>query len=368
MTSHSGANGHERQAKPASPTFAQLREAAGALLRKADEIAGFGPPAPLAQQWQGVFATARAAVAPPVAESAAVAAFGLRALVGHGETLAALSAVARTRAQALAATIVELQADGRSGSAAALASLVVEISGDSDRTVVLPFFICLEALVRCRLAQDAGGSGPRAAATYWRIALREAEAAGHPRLLLCAGLSGSGKSFVGAGVAAMLGARLVASDRVRKALAGLAPTARVPEARAAEVYGSAMSARVYGELLARAEADLAAGGSVLLDATYLTRAWREPPLALAARLGVPAVVLWCRLSEPAALARLQARAAHGWAVSDADARIRAAQQATQEPPTGSEKGAAVILIDTDLAPALMFERLLPRVERALRAR
>jgi len=79
------------------------------------------------------------------------------------------------------------------------------------------------------------------------------------------GLMGSGKSSRSRALAASLGWPVIHSDAVRKGLAGLKPTDRVPVAFGAGIYGEDYSARTYAEMLCIAETHLAAGQSVILD-------------------------------------------------------------------------------------------------------
>src|SRR6185437_10824009 len=154
---------------------------------------------------------------------------------------------------------------------------------------------------------------------YWRLALEAARGAeSGPAVVLCGGLSGSGKSFVANGVAATIGARVLVADAERKRMLALPLTARTPDEQHDAVYSVASSDRVYARLLAAAEEEIAAGRPVVLDATYLTRARRQPALDLAARLHAPAVVIWCSVAQQVAALRLLRRAADSWTVSDAD--------------------------------------------------
>lgn len=356
-----GGAGRDQAARAAD--FASLERAARAVLDAAAEIAASGPAAPLSQVWQGAFATARGAVAAPRGQSGEIAAFALPALMRL--EAAPLRPQSAARAHTLAAAVVELRAAGRAGAAMALSSLAIEMAGEPALTSVLPFFVCLEALVRARLAHDAGGFGPHAAASYWQIARWEAASALGPCLVLCGGLTGSGKSFVGTGLAATLGAVLAGSDRLRKELAGLSPTARTPAEQNARVYSTRMTDRVYRRLARAASAALGEGLPVVVDGTYLTPERRAAPLRVAQEFGVPAVIVWCELPDTEAAARLGRRAALDWAVSDGDARVRALQRSGARPPAGDECGARLLHVDGSLPPAALFDGLVPRVRRAI---
>ncbi len=88
------------------------------------------------------------------------------------------------------------------------------------------------------------------------------------------GLMGTGKSSRSRALAAALGWPVIHSDAVRKTLAGLKPTDRVPVAFGKGIYDEDFSTRTYDEMLRQAEAHLAAGGSVILDGSYKRAAER----------------------------------------------------------------------------------------------
>ena len=73
------------------------------------------------------------------------------------------------------------------------------------------------------------------------------------------GLMGSGKSNRSRALAASLNWPVIHSDAVRKTLAGLKPTDRVPVEFGQGIYDEDFSARTYDEMLRQAEAHLAAG-------------------------------------------------------------------------------------------------------------
>lgn len=85
-----------------------------------------------------------------------------------------------------------------------------------------------------------------------------------PAAILLGGLSGSGKSTIGAHLARRWGVDRLSSDQVRKAALGL----RIGEVAPAQAYESAVSLSVYETLGMRAGAALERGHSVLVDATF----------------------------------------------------------------------------------------------------
>lgn len=139
-----------------------------------------------------------------------------------------------------------------------------------------------------------------------------------PRLVAIGGLSGTGKTTVARALAPHLapspGALVLRSDEIRKLLAGVVPTARLP----IEHYTPAATARIYGVIEEVASRALAAGRSVIVDAVTARPHERAALEALAVRGEVGFTGLWLEASEATALARVGARTTDA---SDADADV-----------------------------------------------
>ena len=139
-----------------------------------------------------------------------------------------------------------------------------------------------------------------------------------PRLVAIGGLSGTGKSTIGMGLAprfgAVPGALHLRSDVERKRLFGVKPTEKLGQ----DAYRPAVSARVFHELNRKAKAALEAGHSVLVDAVFLRPQERASLQAVADDLGVPFSGLWLSAPEEVLLERVAKRAGDA---SDADAAV-----------------------------------------------
>lgn len=105
------------------------------------------------------------------------------------------------------------------------------------------------------------------AKSYFALAWALLEPA-KPRLVAIGGLSGSGKTTLAEALAPLLdvgpGARIVESDRVRKAMHAVPPETKLPPA----AYRPEISARVYREMAWRARLLLNGGGCVIVDAVF----------------------------------------------------------------------------------------------------
>jgi uncharacterized protein len=104
------------------------------------------------------------------------------------------------------------------------------------------------------------------------------------------------------------------SDVIRKRLAGIAPETSLPR----ESYTLAASERVYAALGEEAERTLAAGYSVLVDATFLRAEERRAVATLAAKARVPFTGLWLDAPHEVLARRIAARRGDA---SDADLAV-----------------------------------------------
>jgi len=157
-------------------------------------------------------------------------------------------------------------------------------------------------------------------------------AADLPVLLLTCGLPGTGKSFAARALASALGAVLLQSDVVRKALAGMAPAERCPPGAEQELYSRERTRQTYAGLHGEARRSLEAGCSVVVDATFPTASMRRPFLELAGSLERRFLLIHLRVGGEQVRNRMQARAFDSFEPSDADFEIHlAARERFEEP-------------------------------------
>ncbi len=158
-----------------------------------------------------------------------------------------------------------------------------------------------------------------------------------PFLLITHGVSGSGKSRrTGQLLELFPGAIRIRSDVERKRLFGLGPLDDSGSTLGGGLYTPDASARTYARLRELADRLLVAGHPVLVDATFMKRAHRQPFRELAARHGVPFVLLDCA-ADPATLrARVAARQARGDDAAEADVEVLERQLRYDEPPAAAE--------------------------------
>ncbi|MCI4680733.1 AAA family ATPase, partial [Rhodoblastus acidophilus] len=191
-----------------------------------------------------------------------------------------------------------------------------------DGYSALPFFMALRAAIRAHIAASQAHSGDREADAAMErearayFALAEELLAPRPNAIVAiGGLSGSGKSTLSVAIAGDIGAppgaRMLNSDRTRKAMHRIAPNDRLPPS----AYEFTITAAVYLRLLSRAMDAYAQGHSVVLDAVYSTEEERNAAAKLARDCGAPFVGLWLEAPPDVLRQRVRDRP-HG--VSDAN--------------------------------------------------
>jgi predicted kinase len=133
-------------------------------------------------------------------------------------------------------------------------------------------YIAYRAFVRVKVAclrhlQAAPAAGERARSLA-ALALRHLRA-GQVRLILVGGLPGSGKSTVAARTADAISAVLLSSDVIRRTTADGRPApSGAPEAYRGGIYDRTHTDRLYEAILQRAARLLAAGETVVVDASF----------------------------------------------------------------------------------------------------
>ncbi|MGH8221319.1 MAG: AAA family ATPase [Steroidobacteraceae bacterium] len=253
----------------------------------------------------------------------------------------------------------DLQARRRPLHAQALRAGYLAESGDYHACRVLSLYAAHRALVRAKVAalsaapdaQSAQADALRREHARLLEVATEALAAKTPRLLLMAGLSGSGKTWLARQLAERLSAVHIRSDVERKRRAGLTESA-ASHARVGEgLYCSEASTALYEELACDAEDVFSGGISVIIDATFLRRAQRTRFVELAASHGVPLRLIQCEASEPVLRARIVERDRVRRDASEADLEVLQWQIAHNEPLAPDEQIEA-IRVDTARSDAL----------------
>jgi predicted kinase len=112
-------------------------------------------------------------------------------------------------------------------------------------------------------------------------------------MVVVAGGIATGKSTLADHLGQALGAPIIDADRTRKHLIGVSPTTHIDTGAWSGAYDPAFSDEVYAEVLRRADAVLASGRPVVVDASFRTSAARAAAHELASQHNVPFRLVEC---------------------------------------------------------------------------
>jgi aminoglycoside phosphotransferase family enzyme/predicted kinase len=232
----------------------------------------------------------------------------------------------------------------------------LELAGDHELSLLLPFYKCHRALVRGKVTALSPDGLSSHAARYFDYARRVTWEARKPSLIVLCGLTGSGKSTLARSLAQRLGFTLISSDATRKSLSKSLNRRQVPYGQ--DIYAPSMTERTYASMIDAADRLIQGGEGVILDATFHQRARRDRVYGLVAKHGAPMVWIQCVSSEEVTQERLKRRWKEGRDLSDGRWEIYLKQKAAFEPLEEVPREVCLSL-DTEAPP----ETLVRSVER-----
>jgi aminoglycoside phosphotransferase family enzyme/predicted kinase len=251
----------------------------------------------------------------------------------------------------LAFLVMDLQERSHADLALQLLNRWLETGGDHGALPLLPWYLAYRALVRAKvtaLRLQQPNLAPAAIepleAELGNYLNRARLAMAPPRcaLVITHGISGSGKSHAARQLRGW-GWIHLRSDVERLRLhgrwgCGSAEGSPGSGQRDRNPYDPTVTQKLYGlVLLKAAEAALAGGLSVVVDATFLKRTQRQAFIDLARVCGAGFAILDCSVPLDLALERLEQRRSLEDDVSEADAEVVKAQMATLEPLDDEEQ-------------------------------
>jgi uncharacterized protein len=236
---------------------------------------------------------------------------------------------------------MDLAWHGRADLAELFLAAYARESGDYELYSVVDFYESYRAYVRakiCAIGYTSSELGvvarerlERDARRYLLLALAAERPSIEPaRLIAVGGIIASGKSTLAEALGQKLAAPVISSDRTRKALLGVTETTSLHDRPWQDAYSEARTDQVYAEILRRAEVVLGSGRSVVVDASFRTRATREQAQRLARSLGAGFVFVECRVPIEVSRRRLRERTA-GPSISDGREEILEAFLERYEP-------------------------------------
>lgn len=226
----------------------------------------------------------------------------------------------------LAFLAMDLDYEGRPQIAGYLLNAYVKYSKDQDIFVMIDFYKCYRAFVRCKvncLRLQAGDLGEydrrkllRETSQYLDLAYRYAVQFTRPTLWVVCGMPGSGKSTISRELSRVFGIKTFHSDVIRKELFGIKPGDPSDMPFEEGIYSKGASGLTYGKLLLLAQEEIERGNSVILDATYGNEHHRDEVLRMASDKDANIIFIECGLKEKLLKERLSNRKTE-FQVSDA---------------------------------------------------
>lgn len=258
----------------------------------------------------------------------------------------------RDVASEVAFLAMELDRAGRNDLADAFIDSYAKHAGDSGLRELVPFYKRHFAIVKAKVEslksrEEEVDEADRAKslAKARRYALLAVGSTLPPALIMTCGLPGTGKSTFARALAPFLRAEHLASDRIRKDLAGLEPTER---GTSNDIYTDEFTRRTYGAMRDRARIALKEGRTVIADANFPARKLREPFIALGKELDVPVLIVHLTAAESTIRERMHARSADTDEVSDADWSVYEKAKSRFEPPVPTEGD--LLILDSEDEP------------------
>jgi aminoglycoside phosphotransferase family enzyme/predicted kinase len=264
--------------------------------------------------------------------------------------------------------IMDLRFRGHPELAAAYFDAVEAASEDKAMRSIMPMLVRYRAMVRAKVSAIAAGESELAdsqrresadtARQYLRLAAASAIEEEGPWWLIFCGLPASGKSSIAAALARASGEvwPVFSSDRIRKELAGTAPTEPLPE----QFYTSEFSRRTYQELRSRSAGATDRSKVVILDANFRGREERALARKAATAAGARLAILRVDADEETVKARLDRRAADPEAESDADHEVYQKLKSAYEAPAPAEAD-CLFSVAGETAPAEAADELLASI-------
>ncbi|MDD5286945.1 MAG: AAA family ATPase [Desulfuromonadaceae bacterium] len=247
----------------------------------------------------------------------------------------------------IAFLLMDLDFHNRSDLSDVVIGSYLEASGDPELTKLIDFYKIYRAVVRGKvesfLLNDSGiiteahDMAKRRAIRYFRLARGYIERLRlPPTLFITCGTMGCGKSTLAKQLAFELGMKAFSSDFIRKKISGVPPETAVHEEYGQGLYEESVSERTYGELERLAECELAAGNSVIVDASFRNAMERSIFVRLAARSNAAFIILMVSCDHDEQRKRLSGRIAGAPSVSDGRMELLELQKADFDYPSEIE--------------------------------
>ncbi len=266
---------------------------------------------------------------------------------------------------------MDLDYNGYASYADTFVSAYIGHSDDREIGGLQNFYKCYYAYVRgkvisFRLSESSITPQDReeeisAASRYFDLAYTYSARLEKPTLILMAGLTGTGKSVRAASLAPRIGAEIIRTDILRKEMLHMAPAERHREAFGRGIYREEVTWKTYDRVIELSSDKLTEGKSVIIDASFKSRAHRQRALAAAEKLKADFFIIECICPENIVRERLDMRTSDKGEASDGRWEIYLKQKETFDRITEVPEGLHIVL-DASLTPDECTYRALKKIK------
>lgn len=244
---------------------------------------------------------------------------------------------------------------------------------DPDLPKIIDFYKCYRAYVKGKVKSLQSGESEvpqedrqrarQTAKRYFDLSLRYALLGSKPAAIIFMGKVGTGKSTLARHTHKKLSIEYFSTDEIRKKLAGLPLEKRTPSSKRDMLYSAEMSEKTYRQLFNKAESNIRAGKSVILDGTFSSSSSRKKLVKKLQPLNIQLLFIEAQASENVIKQRLKDRETQNDVVSDARIEDYDKLDRRYEPPEELEtKQLVEVNTDSDL------ENTIEQLYRALAKR
>ena len=131
------------------------------------------------------------------------------------------------------------------------------------------------ALGEAEIPEDMKTAAMKSSRDYFKLSAWYLNIRKNPLLIVMCGLMGAGKSFIAKKLAGRTGATLIRSDVARKQILGLQVSDRRQEDYDQGIYSPNVTQDTYSYMFEQASGILGQGASVIIDASFASRDYRE---------------------------------------------------------------------------------------------
>ncbi len=238
----------------------------------------------------------------------------------------------------------------------------LEQTGDYQGLVVLRYYLVYRAMVRAKinsigLKQQESDQQKLQCRKEFKNYLQLAIVYTHQsetRLIICYGLSGSGKTTVSQLILETIAGIRIRSDVERKRMQGIAPVKNSTSGINNGLYSADMSQQTYQRLYDLAKQIIESGYTVIVDATFLKKKQRQSFQTLAQEKRISYHIVYCHANYETMCKRIIKRQQSGHDASEANLDVLDQQVRHQESLTQEELKFCVDLdTNSDVSPGML---------------